>query len=331
MVNFGIKIGKIIDHILLEKITRMLPVQIQDRIFYHRESIEHMIDLVHTKGIIHITQNFIQNLIRNIYLTISAFVMSIVLHYYEHYCVRWYKFIIVERDNLIDIIDRTMRRYPTFYDYIFYLFSMNMNRETAINMYHEIAVDKITSFIDSVNDEISSDDRTKDHLDSLGKSVINVAGDIKHLIEAERERLYRLSNYELYKLSDTMVIKNINQQIDAICADINRMLRHDGLPRRFIRDDSAILIIKVSEEIKDNVWNVVQPWSQKYCVSQQYLKDIDIKDIEKEFQYYPSEEMIHYLTGDVIKCIVFPRTSLSKILKVISGVRIRKTMSKTDK
>lgn len=328
MVKFNVKIRRIIDHTLSEKIIQMIPIQIQDKFIYHRESIEHLVEQIYTKGIIHNIQTLARTVISYIYVTISTFVMGIILHYYVNYYVKWCDIIVTEKNNLVDMIDRTLRRYPTFYDYIYYFFSVNMNRETAINMYHNIAVDKISCFIDSATDEISGDERTKDHIENLGKSVIDIVSDIEHLIAAERERLYRFSNYELCKLSDTMVIKNINQQVDAICSDINRMLRHDGLPRRFIRDDSSILIIKVSEEIKDNVWNVVQPWSQKYCVAEQYLKDIDFKDIEKEFQYYPVEETISYLTGDVIKCIVFPRTSLSKILKVINGIKIRKSMTK---
>lgn len=328
MVIFSIKIGWIIDHISIEKIIQMLPVQLQNRIFiYRRDVIDPFLELLREKRINYINI-FIVNICRYSYFVIWRMINNIILHCYEHYCIKLFKTLNRELNILINIIDRTSRRYPTFYDYIFYIFGMNMNRESAINMYHSIATDKIVTFIDSASDEIANDEKTKDHLDSLGKAVINVTGDIEHLITTERERLYRLTNYELYKLSDTMVIKNINDQIDALCADINRMLHHDGLPRRILRDDSTIIIIKVSEDIKDNIWNVVQPWSQKYCVKYQYLDGIELKDIEKEFQYYPVEESIDYLTGDSLRCVVFPRTSLSKILKVISGVRIRKTMIK---
>jgi hypothetical protein len=197
------------------------------------------------------------------------------------------------------------------------------NRETTINTYYEIALHKITLFTDSLNDEISNDERIKEYIDNLkfsGKSSID---NIKKLIANEYEKLCNLSNYELNKLTDTVITQNVNTRIDAICTDFNRMFYLDGLTRRFVRDNNSIVIIKVTEKINSKIWNVVEPWSQKYCVSVTYLDGVNIEDIENEFLYYPTEEIITYLTGDPIKCIVFPRTSLSKILKVINGIKIR--------
>ncbi len=199
-----------------------------------------------------------------------------------------------------------------------------------VTKHYEIAIHKITLFTESLSDEISNDERIRDYIDNLtsssgsnGDNTEFLIDNFKELIRVEHERLCGLSNNELRKLSDKIISQSLNIRIDTICSDFNRTFYHDGLTRRFIRDNNSIVIIKVTEEIKNNIWNVVAPWSQKYCVSVEYLGEIEIKDIEKEFAYYPKEEVINYLTGDPIKCIVFPRTSLSKILKVINGIKIR--------
>jgi len=199
------------------------------------------------------------------------------------------------------------------------------NRDAVINMYHQVTVQKITLFTESLSDEISNDERIKDYIDNLtsDNGLDRPIDNLKTLITIEYERLRGLSNNDLRKMTDKIISQNLNVRIDTICMDFNKMFYHDGLSRRFIRDNNSIVIIKVTEEIKNNIWNVVAPWSQKYCVSIAYMSGIELKDIEKEFAYYPKEELINYLTGDPLKCIVFPRTSLSKILKVINGIKIR--------
>ena len=42
---------------------------------------------------------------------------------------------------------------------------MSMNRETAINMYYEYTIRKLTLFTESLSDEISSDENIKEYID----------------------------------------------------------------------------------------------------------------------------------------------------------------------
>lgn len=209
---------------------------------------------------------------------------------------------------------------------------MNMNRETAINMYYEYTVRKLTLFTKSLSDEISNDENIREYIDCKTTNVHDDDSDdrvyesetFNKLITNEYEKLCNLSNNELNKLSNSIISQRINEQIDDICSKYNKMFLNDKITRRFIRGTDSITIIKVCEEVKDNIWNVISPWSQKYCVSVAYLNGINLKDIETEFSYYPSYETINYITGEPIDCAVFPRTSLSKILKVINGILITK-------
>jgi len=199
----------------------------------------------------------------------------------------------------------------------------NNNHETFISMHYENAVNRAILFIESLNEEISNDDRIKDYISNLSSSVLDI-NNIKNLIETECVRFFNLSNDDSCKFSDTTIAQTLNNKIDSICLDFNKLFYRDGFTRRFIRDNNSVIIVKVSEEIKNYVWNVIAPWSQKYCVALTYLDGINIKDIETEFSYYPIEETINYLTTEPIKCVVFPRTSLSKILKVINGIKIKR-------
>lgn len=313
MVNLSLKIGKIFDHIVCKYLMMMIPASVMEKIYFYRENSDYYREYLKYLD----PMTYINGTIAFIH-SIYCMIMSKIRSTFDYY----YNTMIAEKNNLFALVDKTLRRYPALYDSIFYLLSMNMNRETAINMYHGIVTEKIDQFIKSINSELVQDERMDDYVNENQPSIID---DINDMISKEREMLYSLSNYELYQLSETFLVKEVQTEIDNICTDFNKLLSHEVVPRRIVRDNNSIRILKVSEEIKGSIWNVIKPWEQKYCVAQEYLDGIDIKDIHKEFPYYPKEETVNYITGDDMKVIVFPRTGLPKIVKVITAAKIRKT------
>src|SRR6187200_1627573 len=94
----------------------------------------------------------------------------------------------------------------------------NYNRETVINMCHEIATHKITLFTESLSDEISNDERVRDYMDTLTSGGSQPVDNFKALITSEYQRLCGLSNNELRKMSDKIISQTLNSHIDTICA-----------------------------------------------------------------------------------------------------------------
>ncbi|VBB18514.1 hypothetical protein YASMINEVIRUS_977 [Yasminevirus sp. GU-2018] len=322
MINFGIKIGSIIDRISFENLFQMLPTFAQDKIVHYKDTISFYYETTGVK------RRYVKH---GLTLSLIFSIITEIMSYFYFYCMniffsqlnRLYSTILAEKDGLLNIIDKTLRQYPTIYDSLYYVMSMNMNRNTAINMYHKVVVQKIGTLIESLEQEMEIDERFSDYITS---EKISVKDDINQIAQLERERLYSLTNFELYKLSDDKVVDELYRQIDDICRDFNRMFYHDKFNRRIVRQANTMVVIKVSEEIKNSVWNVIEPWAQKCCVTQSYMGTINLKDIEKEFMYYPNEEVINYITGDCTPYIVFPRTGLTKIIKVISSAKIRQSI-----
>jgi hypothetical protein len=118
-----------------------------------------------------------------------------------------------------------------------------MNRKLVIAMYYNMVQHKIEIVVKRLEKEIDSDERFKDFIEDNKMSIIN---DITNIQDIGKERFYELTNYDLYVLSEPVVIENVYKQIDDICVDFNRMFCHDKFPRRVVRKDDTINIIKVS-------------------------------------------------------------------------------------
>lgn len=222
------------------------------------------------------------------------------------------------------------------------------NKNATINMHYEMISHKIKSIIaniinsleielDNMNSnldtnmhtimdiEINKNNKLFDYISTI---VLFINNNISRLLQLEKERLYNLTNVELCSFSDEKIIEKVYELIDNVLRDFNRAFYREKFNKRFLRQSNSIIILKVSEEIGGNVWNVIEPWTQKCCVVKTFMGDIKLIDIEKEFMYYPNEETINYLTGDYMPCFVFPRTGLAKTMKVISSAKIRHDMIK---
>jgi len=161
----------------------------------------------------------------------------------------------------------------------------------------------------------------------MNKIIIKLSDDVRQIGADEIKLLSITSDNELNKISISNIVINIHEKIDNICKNMNKTLYKTNSIWRIIRKKKKITIIKVITEVQWKIWNIVEPWSQKYCVIKEYMSDINIKEIEDEFVYYPLEETIDYITGEENTYIVFPHTSLSKIMKVIGSIKIKRSIT----
>lgn len=234
-------------------------------------------------------------------------------------------------NNLLNILffyadqfDKILRKYEGLYDVTFYIMTLNKNRSTALKMYMHVVKELREIITDNLISEIEGDERFKDYTQNNGVDLVK---DVDTVFQNEKEKLYSLNNYDLYKMSNRKITQHIQIHLDIIFNDYNRMFSNEKFYRRIVRSGNTPYLFRVSEEIKDCAWNVVEPWGQRYCLTKKYVGDISLKEIEKEFNFYPREEVLTFLTGDPLQCVVFPKTSLSKILKVLNSINIHKSLS----
>ena len=200
---------------------------------------------------------------------------------------------------------------------------LHANCKRVLKMYDNTIKEMNNEIIDMLNNEIENDSMFRKYIKSINEDIIK---DVNKVFCSERIALYDMNKYIVWDITDKNIKQAIFLRLEKLFNKYNYLFNQKKYNRRIILYGDTIHIARVSEEIKDSAWNVIEPWGQKYCLSESYLHGLTIKEIEKEFNFYPRCEVISFLTGEPVKCIVFPKTTLAKILKVFSSFSIHRSI-----